>query len=204
MGIAALPGAEFAQSVVDFQGRYRHVIEGPRLGLVTNLPHVSLLQCPLDSSIDGEEVLTSVVSDDHDAGRGSLLPVRVSYYPVGWLFLDVAKTDWLDALHNRALAAAAASIDASKIDRSKSLTGYTPLQRANYLRYGYRYVGAAFHPHLTLGRVAEGLPSETFIELTELFGLEVGYAEQRVERLVFYRAGEYGALAEVLAELILE
>lgn len=201
MGVAALPSDEFMGAVADFQARHRDAIHGPRLGLDTNLPHVSVVQCPFASDIDGQEVLASIASGGIGGDVPDLRPVRVAYYPPGWLFLEVFRSEWLVCAQGRALAATERFIDEAHIDRAKDLGAYTPLERSNYLRYGYRYVGEAFHPHVTLGRVEEHVNQSLVEELSESFGVEVGYHERPVDRLAFYRAGESGALVEVLAEV---
>ncbi|MDQ6948964.1 MAG: hypothetical protein M3256_22560 [Actinomycetota bacterium] len=201
IGIAALSSRGFMQAIIDFQARHGDIVEGPRLGLDTNLPHVTIVQCPFVDSFDAEDVLATLASDVLGGVGRSLDPLNVSYYPLGWLFLNIACAEWLIALQDQALVTMERFIDHSEIDRSKDLAAYTSLERSNYLRYGYRYIGQAFRPHITLGRVEAGVDLECSKELSDAFGVEVGYTERRVERLVFYKAGEAGALSSIIAEI---
>ena len=98
----------------------------------------------------------------------------------------------------RARARDRVCLDRASFDGTKDLSRFTDNERASYQRYGYRYTGDAYAPHMTLGRA----PEEVALDL-------VRTAPERVvalpkewvfDRLSVYVMGQHGAHAETLLE----
>lgn len=70
------------------------------------------------------------------------------------------------------------------------------MEQTNFLNFGYRYLGEAFRPHITLGRNLQGatIPVEIQEKAKELFtGKSVKF-----DTLAFYQAGKNGALDAII------
>jgi 2'-5' RNA ligase len=196
-GIALLPEPEMRQKIVDFRGEYEKHVGGPKLGIDTNLPHMTILQCPYfpnaphgDALRDTAERLSLGVSKSHFTS--------VEYQHVGWVFADIASEAWLAELQSACFDATLQFIDLQQINDADNFLGYTEDEKRNYLEYGYRYVGTSFRPHVTLGRSIGPEAMTLPPGLVEAFRDELGGSTVIFNELVFYRAGEFGALAEVL------
>lgn len=197
-GIALLPDVETGSRIIQFAQRWRHEIDDPRPGLATNLPHVTVHQFPIDDirrlplALDG---VNPHRSDTPTSTMGTL-----AYQPVGWLFADVERQPWMDALQLEVVRRVDPLIDREALKTADELHGYTAPEAASYLRHGYRYVGQTYRPHITVGRTAANAlelpdPCRSTYD-SEILGHTV-----RFERLVIYRAGPFGSLVEIIAEL---
>jgi 2'-5' RNA ligase len=122
----------------------------------------------------------------------------VEYQHVGWVFADIASEAWLAELQSACFDATLQFIDLQQINDADNFLGYTEDEKRNYLEYGYRYVGTSFRPHVTLGRSISPEAMTLPPGLVEAFRDELGGSTVIFNELVFYRAGEFGALAEVL------
>ncbi|MBQ0984706.1 hypothetical protein KBZ10_09290 [Streptomyces sp. F63] len=130
-------------------------------------------------------------------GEFSLSTTDAVYQPTGWLFLALERPPLLEALQEAALAALERHLDRASFDRDKDISRFTDDERASYERYGYRYTGAAYAPHVTLGRTEEN----TALELAGSARDRAGLPRELVfDRLSFYVMGEHGAHAETLLE----
>jgi 2'-5' RNA ligase len=200
-GIAVLPDDEFADVLIEFQSRHSSLVDGPVLGRSSNLPHVSILQCPYTDELPSERILSELARVARKHNHLTIDLQRVRYQPVGWLFLGVARTEWLDAVHDCGLGITEPYIDRGAIDLTKDMSGYSELEYLNYTRYGYRYIGRAYQPHFTLGRIDRTAYEQTALDgAFDAFLEENGISSPRADRLVVYRAGLHGALDTVLAE----
>jgi len=209
-GLGLVPCAADIASIVDFRQRAGHLIGGPMLGETTNLPHVSILQCPFDEDALTQSLL-DCIAESWSANRNCSPVVGhfgpLLYQPVGWVFGPVLPTlmstetgPWCADLQRLALERMRSCIDMAQIDVTRDTSQYTTCEREAYLRYGYRYVGDAFRPHVTLGRIS----GDTSAPAPELLGLYADSLASRCvtfDRLVFYRAGEYGVLAEIVRSI---
>lgn len=154
LGIALLPSRDVLRGLVTLQGVLRQELPlQPVLGHKRNLPHVTLIQGRVADAASFCAAAAAVA--DALAGRAAPLlrfgPVQ--YQARGWLFLPVERTPDLFALHRKAFGHLSAHL--LPPPPGADLGGYTALERANQLTYGYRYVGDAFNPHVTLGRNLE-------------------------------------------------
>ncbi|WP_327191207.1 2'-5' RNA ligase family protein [Streptomyces xinghaiensis] len=201
LGVALLPRADHLLAAVrpqrDIGGE---VSLRPRLEPDGNLPHVTVFQGPFTDSLDPAEALESIATAAAGNGlRGevSLSTTNVVYQPTGWLFLALERPPLLEALQEAALAALDRHLDRTAFDRDKDTSRFTDDERASYERYGYRYTGPAYAPHVTLGRAEEN----TALELVRTARDRAGLPKEMVfDRLSFYVMGEHGAHAETLLE----
>ena len=190
-GFALLPREGIQRLLVDFRREHSDEIAGPALGMDSNLPHTTLLQCPYQPDLDYLGFL--------QLARGPVASsfVEVCYQPVGWVFARVARTPELVALQGALLEATTPLIDTSRIDRSKDMRGYSERERMNYLAYGYRYLKEQYRPHVTLGRTACGRESVS-AELVDDFRRKLTGTPVVFDRLAFYEAGEFGVMRRVV------
>lgn len=201
-GIALLPELETRQKIVDFRNTHEDYVGGPKLGMDTNLPHMTILQCPYFPNAPHGDALRSIV-ERLSLGVSKSHFTSVEYQHVGWVFADIASEAWLAELQSACLNATHQFIDLQQINAAENFLGYSEAEKKNYLDFGYRYVGSSFRPHVTLGRSISPEAITLPPELIEAFRDELGGATVVFNELVFYRAGEFGALSEVLETVTL-
>ena len=199
-GIAILPSAELQARLVEFRRDHLVEISGPMLGLSENCPHISVLQCPFVEDVD-HQVIVDELAGWYSQHGGSLVFDRLIYQPVAWVFALLARQQWQNSLQTRALELTEYLIDTARI-AGRVDDKLTMAERESYLRYGYRYVGPSFLPHVTLGRTAGGA-AELAAGLGEAFANEFMGTVDQPSEMVFYRAGESGVLAEAIARSVL-
>ena len=131
---------------------------------------------------------------------GSAVFGALRYQPVGWLFADVERLTVMLSLQREIVERVSHLLDTSQLKPLGKLAGYSADERDHYLRYGYRYIGESFRPHVTLGRSRSdslSLPAECLEEYRSVFGgRTVNFGE-----LVAYQAGAFGSLKRVLTRL---
>lgn len=201
-GVALLPDNVTRRTFVDFRERHRAYIGGPKLGMDTNLPHMSILQCPYFPDAPYSNALDTIIETVSLRAMKARF-ASLEYQHVGWAFADVRHDAWMTTLQEACLEATLPFIDTDAIDTDASFLGYTAAEKQNYLTYGYRYVGASFRPHITLGRSLDDTSVTLPLALTEAFRSELSGSELMLNELVFYRAGEFGALAEIIETVTL-
>lgn len=200
-GVALLPPADQLQMLCDaqlqlFDGRIE-----PRLGLTQNLPHVSLYQFPSneatfeDRRADLESVLRSFFSELRTPAVSSFGSLR--HQPKDWIFLDVERRSWMQDLQSRVVETMQRAVNFGALKDPSETGGYSRDERSSYYLHGYRYVGPTFAPHFTFGVGPAELidrASKHWVDST-LRDLSVNFSE-----IVMYRAGEFGALRNVIGE----
>ena len=122
---------------------------------------------------------------------------KLVYQPVGWLFAPVSRTSSLLEIQHRVVHRVDPLLDRASMKATGELRGYSDDEKASYLRHGYRYVGAPFKPHFTLGRTNHDRLVLSR-ECLSYYDLHLAGRTVSFEHLVAYRAGEHGSLAEVL------
>ncbi|UYQ65623.1 2'-5' RNA ligase family protein [Streptomyces peucetius] len=202
LGVALLPRADHLRAAVQLQRDIGgETALQPPLHPDGNLPHVTVFQGPFAGSLDPAQALESIGGSAAGGGlRGevSLSSTGVVYQPIGWLFLSLERPPRLEALQKAALAALDPHLDRAAFDGDKDVSRFTENERTSYERYGYRYTGDAYAPHITLGRAEE----ETALELVRTAQDRVALPKEWVfDRLSFYVMGQHGAHAETLLEL---
>lgn len=159
--------------------------------------------CPLARSTTYAAHLTAltleVLKSIADTIPGPVVGAFTSleYQAVGWAFAMLAPCPALVDVQGRALERTRAAISTAAID--PDVTGCDADMAASQRAFGYRYVGASFRPHLTLGRVGHGVPRRC----VTAFAQEFGGRPVRFDRVVFYRAGPFGVLESALASVYL-
>ena len=172
------------------------------LGEKTCLPHTTLFQGTMDDSIDYRRIAEELAEEfrglfpDRTIGFGDCV-----YVPEGWYFWECRNTEAFRALHYAALKAVESYIilEPDRLDRNSAFL--TETERDAILRYGYRYAGEAFYPHITIGRAAE--KNELIVnELNErLRGLG---STAVIARLTVYGMGPNGTHQSTLYEAPVE
>lgn len=200
-GIALLPDAATRRDLVAFQRGHGSQIAGPSLGTEENLPHMSVLQCHFDDALDRDLVLDALVKQ-LSKSRRPLVMGELVYQPRAWIFAEVRRDPWLVELQGLALELTEHSIDLT-MNSTRPSAEMSPEERTSYLRYGYRYVGPAFMPHITLGRTPD---SRTGLAAGLVDDFRAAFTNRSVPavEVAFYRAGESGAFAERLASRLLD
>lgn len=199
LGVAVLPRIEAMEEVIAIQsGLDTDSSLKPHLSADGNLPHVTLFQGPFKAGADFLKSLIAIRDLAVPAGQIGAEGLGVFYQPKGWIFLNLKTTEAFSRLQKAALNVCEPYLDLSAVDRTRDTSGYTSTEKASYDQYGYRYVGTAFRPHITLGHADE----HTAMKLVEKARAEcVGTGLWLFDRLSFYVMGETGAHAEQLAVL---
>lgn len=197
-GLALLPELAVREQFACFQREHKAFIHGPQLGMTTNLPHMTLLQCPFDHKQLNGALLFEIVEACRDGLAERTAHFGELYYqPQGWLFADII-TEWAHATQTSALQVMSSHIDVSTIANNISYEGYSQCEIESYERYGYRYADErAFRPHLTLGRTVD---DSTSVEpdLLKSFSEHMAGQEFLFTEMVFCEVGEFGVLTKTI------
>ncbi|MFF8274715.1 hypothetical protein ACF05T_01165 [Streptomyces lateritius] len=196
LGIALLPNAEHQDAAIRLQ---REVGGGqtlrPPLSQDGNLPHMTVFQGPFLDSLDTEAALEHVVRAAGMPERADIPSTGIVYQPTGWVFLALRRLPLLEQVQKVALEALSPHLDRSAFDASKDVSLFSDSERESLSRYGYRYTGDAYAPHITLGRAEESVARE----MVQSVPGRVDVPETWVfDRFSFYVMGEHGAHAETL------
>jgi hypothetical protein len=197
LGVALLPRADHLRSAIRVQREVGGHGLRPPLTPDGNLPHVTVFQGPfVDSLVPGREL-------DH-IGELVSLPQEIRldftgivHQPTGWVFLSLARPPLLDKLQDATLAVLTPYLDRDAFDTSKDTSRFTEAERVGYERFGYRYTGEAYAPHITLGRTEEDAARELVRTAPDRTSVPDSWI---FDRLSFYVMGEHGAHAEILTE----
>jgi len=195
-GVALLPQHQDAKKLVEYRIHNRD-IEGPMIGELIHPPHVSILQCPFSDDIPTDDCLSEILDRLTRGGATQLAMTGIDYQPVGWLFLNLRLEEWLIELQDISLNVLSAYIDRDAIDGSKEMSSYTEHERESYLRFGYRYVGQSFRPHVTLGRIGDR--DSVMPTLRSTFESAIGDWISTPRALVFYIAGQSGVVEQIVS-----
>lgn len=197
-GLALLPSQEASEALIDFRNEMSSYIGGPKLGLTENLPHVSVIQCPFDpDQLTSDEIESILESFSFNSAMKGTFSVA-TYQPVGWIFADVVHDRWLDLLQGHALDHLKELIADDEINLEKTFSGYSDKQIAYYSRFGYRYIGEEYRPHVTLGRTLDG-ERRLAPEVVRAFSKKLAGLDFSFTRLAFYEAGESGTFSREIA-----
>ncbi len=202
LGVALLPRADHLRAAIGVQrevGGDRPLT--PELRIGGNLPHVTVAQGPFTDSLLPERELAAVAGAAGLPAEIALACRGIIHRPGGWVFLALQRTPVLEKLQAAVLDTLAPHLDREAIAASPHTADLTDAERAAFHRYGYRYTGDAYAPHITLGRTEEEAAREavrTAPERTVLAGTWV------FDRLSLYAMGDSGAHAHTLAELPLD
>ncbi|MEO3750621.1 2'-5' RNA ligase family protein [Streptomyces sp. B6B3] len=197
LGVALLPCDDDLRSALRVQNEVRGP-DGlrPALSVDGNLPHVTVFQGPFVDSLDPRQELDRISASVDLPPSVRLRFAGIVYQATGWVFLSLERPPLLEKLQQATLAILDPLLDREAFDSSKDTSAFTDSEQASYARYGYRYTGDAYAPHITLGRaedevareIVRSAPDRTSVPQTWTF-----------DRLSFYTMGEQGAHSETLA-----
>ncbi|MFD1673967.1 2'-5' RNA ligase family protein [Alicyclobacillus fodiniaquatilis] len=203
IGFAVIPDDGLLDALISFQAAMRGTIAWePRLSRTGNLPHITLIQGDFKSGFQYVDIL-------HDLhaylARLSTSPLVASvqeifYQPVGWYFVRVQKEPWLIHLHTYLFDLVKTAMTQGNITPDQA-RWYTPQELQNHRQYGYRYIGDAYLPHITLGRCADAAQSDLIDALNRQWKQRNLDTPQLMTNLTVYEMGEHGAHARTLVSL---
>lgn len=199
-GIGILPDRQNTKKIIKFQNENISFFRSPKLSINGFLPHVSILQCPfykksLNQKLidDVYELWSNIKFKDKRLTFG-----EIYYQPNGWYFLKVKKEEWMTVFQREVLQLMKPLIDYKQIETNSGFPLYSKDERENFLKYGYRYIGKSFRPHITLGRNKNNLEInyQIYNQGLNLFNKK----NFKYSKIVIYEAGIDGALAKIIAE----
>ncbi|MBL1088718.1 MULTISPECIES: 2'-5' RNA ligase family protein [Streptomyces] len=198
LGIALLPDADHLRSAIRLQKETggEHQLRPP-LTADGNLPHVTVFQGPFIDAIDPEAELDKIGGSVPLPSKVRLTATGIVYQPTGWIFLALERPPLLMSLQEAALDALDGHLDRAAFDRTKDTSRFSESERASFARYGYRYTGDAYAPHITLGQAEEQIAQDLVRTAPECTSVPTEWV---FDRLSFYVMGEHGAHSETLAE----
>ncbi|MFG2334915.1 hypothetical protein ACGFMM_35670 [Streptomyces sp. NPDC048604] len=201
LGVALLPSPAHQTAAIRLQndvggGLALH----PPLSPDGNLPHVTVFQGPFLDSLDPSTELDRIVTAVGTSRCIALASAGVVYQPTGWVFLSLERRPLLEKIQQTALEALTPHLDRAAFERSKDVSQFSDEERESFARYGYRYTGAAYAPHITLGRAEETVARELVRSVPGRVHVPEGWV---FDRFSFYVMGESGAHAEIVEEVAL-
>jgi 2'-5' RNA ligase len=171
------------------------------LGLVRNLPHITLFQGEMKEDINYFEIADYIADKSAKLFISRNLRFKdIKYVPHGWYFLMCKKSKELFTLHNLVLNKVKSFVVLPD-DRMERITEEMPIvQREAIREYNYRYAGEAFCPHITIGRSDsknEMILDEMNFAITQIDKVAL------VDRITVYKMGANGTHEETLYETII-
>lgn len=199
-GIALVPCPKTIALIVELQQKIIPICPlEPILGSQQNLPHLTLLQGRFHNSLNWVDLIYSLRDYWRQQKYGQDFRVtQLEFKSPAWYFLILNQHEIFVDLHNFVFAGIKHHIYVTDADLNKDISAYSELEKINYLQYGYRYIGSAFHPHLTLGRSTNTNPDNGRY-LVELFAAQhIIKFIIKFERITIYEMGDYGSHAATL------
>ncbi|WP_238360735.1 DUF1045 domain-containing protein [Iningainema tapete] len=194
-----VPSAETIESLVELQTKLLHICPlSPLLGTEQNLPHITLLQGRFRNPIDWVRLICEL-RDYCREQKYSLefKDAKLEYKPPGWYFLTLNHPIFYEA-HKFVFERLQDLIFLTEEDRQKDTSNYSPLEKHNYLSYGYRYILDAFHPHITLGRSLDCSRIRDEENLRHLIKSFTSNFIGTIQMITIYELGENGSHAHTL------
>ncbi|MGF1540411.1 MAG: hypothetical protein ACFCU5_08160 [Pleurocapsa sp.] len=203
LGVAFIPDAETINTIIEFQQQISLFYPlKPVLGKDTNLPHITLLQGRFQEPINWLKLLSEL--RDYCQNQSFSLQVQLAelkYQSPDWLFLNFSRNLSLTATHKFIFERLKSNMFLTEIERQKDTTGYTQIEKINYFQYGYRYIEAAFCPHITLGKICYQSLEKNKLKINKIFRLLLLDLIATFSYVTVYELGEYGSHARSLYEL---
>ena len=193
IGIALIPSPEFIEFLITLQKVIQnHVKITPIFGRQQNLPHLTLLQgIPHET-----ERVFDLFKELHALLKNKINPLsmgNVSYVDIGWYFLQFANTPNLFDIHELTFQLFKEFLEPPSYYDAKNVSTYSGTEKDKFFKYGYRYIGIAYKPHITIGRSTEA-DKEYLLSLIKNF-----ISQQKINnlqefcQLTLYRLGKDGA-----------
>ena len=203
IGMAMIPSVEMIESIVELQKKVIPICPlHPLLGTENNLPHITLVQGQFGKHINWVSLISKL--RDYCHKQKYLLEVKVTgleYKPLGWYFLTLNENILFYEAHRCVFEELKDSMFLTKEDLRKDTDEYTLLEKYNYCSYGYRFIGDAFKPHITLGRSidkSQCCNKANLIPLVESFTSSV---VGTIQKITLYEMGDNGCHAATLYSL---
>ncbi|HEV3155731.1 MAG TPA: hypothetical protein VGZ00_00110 [Candidatus Baltobacteraceae bacterium] len=196
VGVGLLPTGEDRKRIIQLEkatrswGRWRGTLNESDCW-----PHLSLLHANV---IDCENVVIRAARIVEESGIEKKILATVAnaeYVERGWYFLNIASSGYIERLHRIIFNEMKNLIFPGVINDQSSLSHYRSVERESFLKYGYRYMLSAYHPHITLGRTNT---KERSIEHDRLIPMIENYRGSRLcfDEIVIFRLGKNGVMLE--------
>lgn len=173
-----------------------------KLGLEHNLPHTTLFQGEFPKDFDYHEVLRQIYAEMAKLNIDSLVFTNVEYIQGGWYFYMCDKTKELQQLHEYTLSLIESHVIADSKDLNSDIDGLPQEQIDGIKKYGYRYSGKVFMPHITLARTNDSRHNDIISTFSEK--LKQLPSIVKIQCLTVYEMGENGTHKNTLDEMYIE
>ncbi|KZL48484.1 hypothetical protein A2T98_17770 [Nodularia spumigena CENA596] len=200
VGVALIPSPDTIESIIKLQQKIISICPlYPILYKTFNLPHLTLLQGRFDNSINWLTLILNLQDYwQRQQYSQKYKLIKLEYKSPGWYFLILQQQLIFLELHNFVFSALKNNLFVTEEDLNKDISLYDDLEKNNYIKYGYRYIGNAFYPHITLGQTIDKSrdPNQAdWIHLVESFTAKHII---KLERITIYQVGEHGSHAKIL------
>ncbi|MDZ8104949.1 MAG: hypothetical protein RM338_04895 [Nostoc sp. DedQUE12a] len=203
IGVAMIPNTQMIQYLVDLQKEVISILPlQPLLGTKFNLPHVTLLQGRFKDNINWVNLIYTLA--DYCREQKYSLEFKLSeleYQPPGWYFLTTSPNFLFIEAHRFVFEELKNSMYLTEQDRQKDTMSYSILEKENYFKYGYRYIGNAFYPHITLGRSIYNSPLQDEASLRNTVKVFTSNLVGKIQKITIYEMGEHGSHANTLYDV---
>jgi hypothetical protein len=198
-GFGIVPSADTAKRIIRFQRNSASIISlTPTLGMIRNRPHLTLYQGAFADDMPFSGVLQDLSRHRCWLPRRQLTFTGVIAKSPGWLFLLVKRDNWLTDLQATLMESIGRYLVVKRVSVSP-MSDYSPDERRSIALCGYRYTGAAFLPHVTLGKTRAESAHAAAAALNRGWQ-KAGLTSGDVGGLTFYQMGENGAHAITVME----
>lgn len=200
-GIGIVLEQRFTDRLIELQSEVCSIFGlFPRQNSTTALPHITLLQAPGEVDLGEGDRLERCLKNALPAQCDTSVSLTdIFYKPQGWYFLRVRRDEWLVRCHE----AAVREFEPNLLCASKSLkdmNGYSASERDNYARYGYRYIGNEWLPHVTIGRTNDGQVARE-ATLFDYYSQRLLPAKSAAAVIAVYEIGPNGSYSRSVKEL---
>ncbi|MCC5668868.1 hypothetical protein LC653_34695 [Nostoc sp. CHAB 5784] len=200
VGIAMVPSAQMNQYLVELQKEVMSFCSlRPLLGTEFNLPHITLLQGLFKNNLNWFNLISDL--RDYCTQQKYSLEFKLSgleYQPPGWYFLTLSPNIIFGEAHRFVFERLKDSMYLTEEDRQKDTTNYSTLEKENYFKYGHRYIGDAFYPHITLGRSIDKSRIQDEAYLINTVKVFTSNIVGTIQKITIYEMGENGSHANTL------
>lgn len=193
-GIALIPNSSFINFFISLQKILRTFCPiTPILGRKQNLPHLTLLQGIKGTDDEIRDKFYKLINDSTIQKRINIEFGEIKYYVGNWIFWLLKKEDNIINLHNKTFELFKNHLyPPIKYDK-KYIANYSEIEMNNFLQYDYRFIGNAYLPHITLGRLKCKNIEEIQLQIRKFIfdkGIDL---KQQFEYLTLYSVGKDGS-----------
>lgn len=159
VAIVLLPSKTCTETLLEINRIFSDEVSGKiKQDCEASLPHLSLLHAPGVTFNENVQERIEGALESHRLTAELEIPLTkspVTYVEKGWYFIDVVKDEKLVRLHEAMFQALKGLMLPGNRTRIE-LPQYSESQWRNYEKYGYRYIGEDYHPHITVTRADSG------------------------------------------------